>query len=150
MAAWFLWVPVGACYGLLPDRKRVIGFYQTASSYPDLPCDNVKSESLPGSIDVFSLWGLVSLTVTFEQIAFQGGPFPSYRCETHSSRLSWPLLLSHYWPTQHPGQGSDRVPSKGSCRSLPSSLSHPRAWVPTPDFQQLSAFNYPVHLWVMF
>ena len=91
-------VSLGSCRGLLwspPRQKRVIGFYQTAPSYPDLPWDNVKSDSLPGSIDVFSFWGLVSLTVTFEQIAFQGGPFSSACCETHSSRalkLAPPLI----------------------------------------------------------
>ena len=40
--------------GFLSRPVIVSGFYQTAPSYPDWPCDNVKSDSLPGSIDIFS------------------------------------------------------------------------------------------------
>ena len=148
-------VSLGSYQGLLlspPRQKRVTGFYQTAPSYPDWPCDNVKSDSLPGSIDIFSFWGLVSLTVTFEQIAFQGGPFSSACCETHSSRalkLASPLIA--FCPLVAPrarcatGTIQQELPLPS-----PAAWFYPWAWVPTPDFQQLSAFNYPVHLCDMF
>lgn len=124
-------VSLGSCRGLLwspPRQKRVIGFYQTASSYTDLPCDNVKSESLPGSIEVFSLWGLVSLTVTFEQIAFQGGPFPSAHCETHSSRVLKlaPPLITFCPCSSTQDKVRDRCHPKGAAAPLPSSLSLPK------------------------
>lgn len=135
-----------------PRQKRVIGFYQTTFFLPRFALCQCKIRFSARFYRRLLFWGLVSLTVTFEQIAFQGGPFSSARCETHSSRvlkLAPPLIASCPCSSTQ-GRVCSKYHPRGATAPLPSSLILPMGMDSNSRLSQLSAFNYPVHLCVMF
>ena len=118
-----------------PRQKRVIGFYQTTFFLPRFALWQCKIRFSARFYRHLLVWGLVSLTVTFEPIAFQGGPFSSARCETHSSRVLKlaPPLIAFCPGSSTQGKVCNRCHPKGASAPLPSSLI---LWarIPTPDF----------------
>ena len=118
-----------------PRQKRVIGFYQTTFFLPRFALWQCKIRFSARFYRHLLVWGLVSLTVTFEPIAFQGGPFSSAHCETHSSRVLKlaPPLIAFCPGSSTQGKVCNRCHPKGASAPLPSSLI---LWarIPTPDF----------------
>ena len=135
-----------------PRQKRVIGFYQTTFFLPRFALWQCKIRFSARFYRHLLVWGLVSLTVTFEQIAFQGGPFSSAHCETHSSRVLKlaPPLITFCPCSSTQGKVCNRCHPKGATAPLPSSLILPMGMDSNSRLSQLSAFNYPVHLCVIF
>ena len=135
-----------------PRQKRVIGFYQTTFFLPRFALWQCKIRFSARFYRHLLVWGLVSMTVTFEQIAFQGGPFSSAHCETHSSRVLKlaPPLITFCPCSSTQGKVCNRCHPKGATAPLPSSLILPMGMDSNSRLSQLSAFNYPVHLCVIF